>query len=112
MTGPKLAYSHRALAAAACGPERELGLLPLKAPYNSPTVSGSSPSKRKRRGRMGTHGRHGVMTTDDITTATTAELVLQILYLRNFMNYIMYYSVTVIFRERWIHVQLLLVVHK
>ena len=63
----------RALAAAACGPERELGMLSLKAPSNSPTLSSSNSSTRKKRRRKG--GAHGVMTTDDINTASSVELV-------------------------------------
>ncbi|CAI8047058.1 Cilia- and flagella-associated protein 47 [Geodia barretti] len=64
----------RALVAAACGPERELGLLPLKAPSNSPTVSSDSSARwrKKRRGRGA--GKPGIMTTDDVTTATSVDL--------------------------------------
>ena len=67
--------SLRALAAAACGPEKELGLLPLKAPSNSPTVSSDSSARwrKKRRGRGA--GKPGIMTTDDVTTSTSVDLV-------------------------------------
>ncbi|CAI8005307.1 hypothetical protein GBAR_LOCUS4137, partial [Geodia barretti] len=63
-----------ALVTAACGPERELGLLPLKAPSNSPTVSSDSSARwrKKRRGRGA--GKPGIMTTDDVTTATSVDL--------------------------------------
>lgn len=70
------------------GPEKDLGIIALKAPTNSPTVS-SSPSKKKtatakereggreggkekrRRGRAAA----GVLTTDKMLNATSTELV-------------------------------------
>lgn len=79
---------YRELSSAMCGPEKDLGMLALKAPGNSPTVS-SSPGKKKtarvreREGGRGggkEKGRRGgaaggVLTTDKMLSATSIELV-------------------------------------
>ena len=78
----------RALSNVMRAPEKELGMLAVTAPSNSPTVSAGSPSKkkttsggkRKRRGgaRGGRGGRGsggGMMTIDDVLNATSDELV-------------------------------------
>ena len=72
---------NRALSDAMQGPESDLGILALKAPSNSPTLSGS-PSKRgrRRRRRRGERGSGGVMTTDDLLNDTSVELVCEHLH--------------------------------
>ena len=69
------------------GPEKELGMLALEAPGNSPTVTGSPTKKikkaacaagRERGGKKGERSRGGgggMMTTDDLLTATSVQLV-------------------------------------
>ena len=76
----------RSLSDAVRGPERELGVLSLKAPRNCPTLS-TSPGRKKATGRRemrgggegdrggGEKGNRGVMTTNDLLKATSVELV-------------------------------------
>ena len=81
---------YRILSIAVKGEEKDLGILPLKGPSNSPTVTGPSRQRkaitdsgrdggrRKRGGRRGERGKRsssGGMTTDDIVNATSIELV-------------------------------------
>ena len=82
-----------------CGREKELGILPLTAPSNSPTAS---PSKKKtatsagrgekERGRGGRGGREkglgggGMMTTDDIFNTSSLELVYTSVHIKLYVH--------------------------
>ena len=58
-----------------CGPEKELGMLALKAPDNSPSKIRTATVKETE-GRKGREkGRGGVLTTDTMLNATSIELV-------------------------------------
>ena len=68
---------YRALSNAMCGPEKELGMLAVKAPDNSPSKLRTATVKETEGGKGRRGGRRvgGVLTTDTMLNATSAELV-------------------------------------